>query len=344
MAIDRAAAAAALRIPDSSDSGDGPLLDRLVAVAIAIVEDYAPNAPQAVKDEAGLRLVGRLYDLPPENNQGTAGMLNGSGASGLLSRWRARSAHLVDPDPQAGGTQPPPGGGGASAAGLPDPPDNGTFDLVSINGALGWAKRTLSGVPDAPVLGNHVLRVSGGVFEWQPEPVAVPVPPNSRDVILRANNGLLAWIARPPALPVAPQNTTAILLSTNGAFSWVERPIGLPALPAGVTRILQVANGVLSWIAVPSGGGSSPLPALPNDAATRDLWLTVKKSAYAWEDLPGILSLPPDAGFTQVFIPILRQSSTGSGRTYSWSWPQPIGASKKRLIVQLGTVSWENVS
>lgn len=69
---------------------------RLRPVVQALVEKYAPGAPDAVKDEAAIRAAGYLLDAPPApSGAGHAAALRNSGATGLLSPWRVRRAGKV---------------------------------------------------------------------------------------------------------------------------------------------------------------------------------------------------------------------------------------------------------
>ena len=61
------------------------ILARLLAVSEAIVEEYAPAAPEAIRDEAQIRLSGYLFDRPPETP--SAGAMYHSGAQGLLAPY-----------------------------------------------------------------------------------------------------------------------------------------------------------------------------------------------------------------------------------------------------------------
>ena len=78
------------------------------AAASALVEDYAPDAPQAVRDEALIRCAGYLAgsdfggiaseSIGPQSYTWTvnhADMFRRSGAAALLSSWRVRRAGLI---------------------------------------------------------------------------------------------------------------------------------------------------------------------------------------------------------------------------------------------------------
>ena len=81
---------------------------RLLAVATALVERYAPGAPEAVQDEAALRVAGWLHGQPKASiGEATAGPLSAtyvrshlsalrhSGAMALLSLFKTRRAGAI---------------------------------------------------------------------------------------------------------------------------------------------------------------------------------------------------------------------------------------------------------
>lgn len=90
----------------------GPELDdarvqALGAAAAALVENYAPSAPEAVRCEAVIRTAGYLYEQPSgavrSNREGEVqtdyapthlSALRHSGAMALLSPWRIRTGGL----------------------------------------------------------------------------------------------------------------------------------------------------------------------------------------------------------------------------------------------------------
>ena len=60
--------AAALRIGDGVTALVEPqagVLNRILASATALIESYAPNAPEAIQNEAVIRAGGFLFDSPP---------------------------------------------------------------------------------------------------------------------------------------------------------------------------------------------------------------------------------------------------------------------------------------
>ena len=91
--------ASAMRIGDATSPLEEPqstLVDRVLASATAIVERYAPNAPDAIHDEAAIRLAGFLYDAPPGASQRFTNPFADSGAQALLAHYRVLKAHKLE--------------------------------------------------------------------------------------------------------------------------------------------------------------------------------------------------------------------------------------------------------
>ena len=62
---------------------------RLLAYATAAAERYGPDAPEAVANEAVVRIAGYLLDAPTApRGSGFADALTNSGAAAILSPWR----------------------------------------------------------------------------------------------------------------------------------------------------------------------------------------------------------------------------------------------------------------
>ena len=87
---------------------DQALAVRLHGVAVALVERYAPKAPEAVQNEAVIRAAGWLHEQPPagvrietigdeafEYAPAMVGALRHSGAMALLSPWKVRRAGAI---------------------------------------------------------------------------------------------------------------------------------------------------------------------------------------------------------------------------------------------------------
>ena len=99
MAVTLVDAKAHLRLDaDNDDAG----LQRHVDAATALVEAYAPSAPNAIKDEATLRATAYMYedrgDLYADAEVARvprSGVLRLSGAKAVLSPWRKQRALVV---------------------------------------------------------------------------------------------------------------------------------------------------------------------------------------------------------------------------------------------------------
>ena len=91
--------AADLRIGDGVTEPTGAVavvLSRIGAAATAMVERYAPNAPDAIHDEAYVRVVGWLYDSDPTGaSPGGPVALRSSGAASLLGPYKVRRGGLI---------------------------------------------------------------------------------------------------------------------------------------------------------------------------------------------------------------------------------------------------------
>ena len=81
---------------------------KLLAASLALVERYAPAAPEAIKDEATIRTAGWLAEQPAASvrSESTgdiatayapamASALRHSGAMALLSPWKVRRAGAI---------------------------------------------------------------------------------------------------------------------------------------------------------------------------------------------------------------------------------------------------------
>lgn len=79
-----------LELRATDDAEITAILTRVLGTAAALAENYAPDAPDAIMDEAVIRLAGWLFDTP----DGGAPMLH-SGAAALLNPWRVRRAGKV---------------------------------------------------------------------------------------------------------------------------------------------------------------------------------------------------------------------------------------------------------
>ena len=101
-------AAARVCLADAVGVADKPKLDRLGSTSAALVERYAPSAPQPVKNEAVIRTAGCLAEQPAAaiRSEGIGdistsyapthvGALRHSGGMSLLTAWKVRRAGAV---------------------------------------------------------------------------------------------------------------------------------------------------------------------------------------------------------------------------------------------------------
>ena len=101
MAVNRTLAqlGADLRIGDGTiapTGAVGAVLGRIDATARTLVEAYAPDAPEAIANEAYVRLAGWLYDSDPSGaNPGGPAAMRASGAAALLGQFRVRRGGLI---------------------------------------------------------------------------------------------------------------------------------------------------------------------------------------------------------------------------------------------------------
>ena len=88
-----------LRVGNGVDDPTGPvavILARIAATAKVLVVRYAPNAPDAIHDEAYVRVAGWLYDADPAGSTpGGPTALRSSGAASLLGPYLVRRGGLI---------------------------------------------------------------------------------------------------------------------------------------------------------------------------------------------------------------------------------------------------------
>ena len=96
MAVTLIQLAAALRLGDGEIAPTEPvagLISRLLGVSQAFVAIAAPDAPEAIADEATIRMTATLYDAPTAAaGDRYAAAWRNSGAEALVSRWVVRRA------------------------------------------------------------------------------------------------------------------------------------------------------------------------------------------------------------------------------------------------------------
>lgn len=103
MAVDVTLSVVQTAIRANNDPAETQEVTRLLSLASSWVNDYAPNAPSWIQNEAAIQLIGYLYDRPSASKGlGYANALRNSGAAALLAPYRTiRAGAAVD----AGGEQ-----------------------------------------------------------------------------------------------------------------------------------------------------------------------------------------------------------------------------------------------
>ena len=140
MAISLIDLAARLRLGDGVTAPVAPISTVLTALqetATLVVARYAPTAPATIADEAIVRIVGYLYEIPPGNQRNAIqNSMTQSGATGLLDLYRAEKAFVIADD---GGEAPAPTGA-VTVAQL----DAEIAERMAGDGALGLAIANLN--------------------------------------------------------------------------------------------------------------------------------------------------------------------------------------------------------
>lgn len=102
-----------LRIGDGTTAPTGAeavVLNRIADTAMRMVEDFAPSAPDAISNEAYVRLAGWLYDTDPSGRGVPPNALRASGAAALLGPYRKTRGQVFysagDSGAGAGGSGP----------------------------------------------------------------------------------------------------------------------------------------------------------------------------------------------------------------------------------------------
>lgn len=83
-------------------------IDALAQMASDLIQNYAPDAPQSLKNEGALRIIGRAVEQPGASRReqrigeisaayapSLTGMLHHAGVKSLLSPWRQRRAGVA---------------------------------------------------------------------------------------------------------------------------------------------------------------------------------------------------------------------------------------------------------
>ena len=235
--------ATAIRVGDSAD--ETATVTRLLAVAGAMVAKHAPNAPDAIQDEAVVRIAGYLFDAPASpggTNHSAIG--RNSGAWGLLLPYRVHragtTAEAVDAAQDAVGSA-----------------DNPVTNVAVVGGDL------LITFADASTRTETLPAGMGGggdgddAYAWATE----------GDTSLIPDDKLPAAYTLPAAAPGVRGGVQAItnaIIDTDtstGIFGWA------------ITHVRRAAGTLIeAWAKVGIGERIpiAKLPVIPNEAESRD--------------------------------------------------------------------------
>ena len=73
-------------------------IERKIGVANLFIEDYAPHAPEVIKDEAAISMAAYLFDRPLIPTTGFVSAFYTSGAAPILSSWHSEKSVLIRGD------------------------------------------------------------------------------------------------------------------------------------------------------------------------------------------------------------------------------------------------------
>ena len=231
-----------LRIGDGAAAPTGPaavVLERIAATARVLVEDYAPDAPEAVLNESFVRLAGWLYDADPSGSTpGGPAALRSSGAASLLGPYRTRRGGLI--------TASPTDASGLAGAGL------GTAEVLALIAQAGvgtFYKGPWSGLNAA---GRAGLQIGDSVLHsgrfWRAHLIATARVTEPGAASASQSDG---WHAQPPTYrgiaPAAERHFDPLDVATDAAG------LHFLCLIEGAYNVSEVIAGP-NWAAVGGGG------------------------------------------------------------------------------------------
>ena len=291
MAITLDTLARALRVSTPLDADQTAELTRILAVAIEVVNKYAPAAPEATTDESVIRVAGYLFDAGSTTEPGALGALNAirlSGAAPLLAPYRVHRAGAIEP----GGASP------ASISGSGVGGDDaypwatvGNDDPVPLDKLSLAPTSTGGGLSQAQV----DARVDAGVADWAEQGDTSTVP----------DNKIPSTIARDSEVPTNAEIDSRVRAITED-FAEVGNGQTIPhaKLPQVVTQteaetgtepqlrsfsplsVRQAADSAVS-ANIPSGGGAPTYTVIASDStlsANQFIFTSTQRNAFrdAW--------------------------------------------------------------
>ena len=219
----------------------GIVLARIAATARQAVVTYAPAAPDAIHDEAFVRLAGWLYDADPSGSRaGGADGMRASGAASLLAPYHVRRGAKIGQGAATGDALPPsqPGGAGID----PTARAAAAAAQATADGKLGpgdvadWAEEGNTDPIPPGKLGNAPAGGDGGEAFARGQLVATHTA--LREIDGRNNSDVLSAVAD-FALVVTPEALAAgaaVHTNDDGTKRWPSVGAGRP--PEGVNAII----------------------------------------------------------------------------------------------------------
>ncbi len=236
---DRDAAVAQLREAIRGRANDSDeAANHLGMVGAAMVEDYAPGAPQPLKDEAVIRFAGYLaqsdFDSIAKESVGPldveyatnhANAWRNSGAGMLLTRWKVRRGGVI------GGSAAPT----SPAPPTPEPPAPQPPAPPTIQAAVGWLNGTSFSTPGPDLFTTTTTAQNlGQTFEIDgPD----PAPTQS--------GFLLVWVADRGGSSVQINTITALIPSPVPVGATTFGPYLLQNVQGTLFRSAQAAVALL---------------------------------------------------------------------------------------------------
>ena len=298
---------------DDTTAVTGGILTELTAlqtVATAYIERYAPNAPEAIKDEAQVLFCGYLYD-GPDSEPGGAGVAypsawRNSGARPLLAEWHVQRAGVIGAAAAAAVTVADPNNPivGASISGSVltlTQADGGSIaiDLPSGGGSPGTGagltsgeRATLSGavqLESIELVGRDLTFTDSGS---NAETITLPGIHVEDEA---ADQGEVTEINFTGAGVTARRAGIKATITIPGVADIASNPavVGLREFEASLRREKDIVRGAQVAVAVGLASYALPgAPKLPDADADREVIVTIGSNDPFTFDLAALLAKP----------------------------------------------------
>ena len=304
MALSFAQLLAALRLSDSPEEMEQ--VKRLRPVAWTMVDQFAPHAPEHIKDEATVRICGYYFDAPyASRGTSLANALANSGAGALLLPYREHRAGAIRTAPEIEDAQ--------SAFGI---------DQIARDEAIaarGEAAAALEAALAAQAAADAAAAAAGTagadlseIYDWAEEGNADPIPankltltPGAGDIIVQGTAGRLP--AGDAVMRIGwalTQAATDLIFTRDGNHPADGAAVGTtsgtapPAYPAALASepdlfmFVWIESGDVSDIQFAGGTlltSGHPLTAYEYDGTAGTIWISSNRLS------PGVSAYPISA-------------------------------------------------